>query len=434
MNKVIHEPPFHLAKRTDFKASYAWLIRIAAGVLSILVCAIVTSLLTHKTVGYFFEKFFDGVFGAPISIWILFHDTAMLLIIALAVTPCFKMRFWNIGGEGQILMGALGCAVIINFLGGTSSDAGTIILSMVVSIAFGIAWAVIPALFKARWNTNETLLTLMMNYIAVCLTEYFIKSVSTKQTGTLEFDAGGFLNPILGNEFILKIIVVAVITILMAIYLKYSKHGYELTVVGESANTARYIGINTKKVIVRTLVLCGVLCGITGFLIVSATNHSINSVSTVGGRGFTGVLISWLAHFNPIAMALTSFLVVFIDKGATQVGNYARLGASYPDVMTGIFFFFIIATEFFINYKIVIHHKAKILPASDEHDNLEKTENADKPETEEIDVTPEIAKCDLNLAMSGNGVCSNDISIQTDDGSILEENVTAEINADKEDK
>lgn len=370
------EPLFHLVKRVEMKKQYAWLIRGGAFVLSILVCALVSALLTEKSIGFFFSNFFKGNFGTTRKIWNLLHDTAILLIIALAVTPCFKMRFWNIGGEGQILMGALGCAVIINFMGGVTNDVWTILVSLVLSIAFGIAWAVIPAIFKAKWNTNETLLTLMMNYIAVCLVKYFIKSVQPNGTGVLNFDEG-VIGAIGGNEFILKIIIVAVITVLVAIYLKYSKHGYELSVVGESENTAKYVGINTKKVIIRTLVLCGVICGITGFLLVSATNHSLNADSTVGGKGFTGVLISWLAHFNPLAMVLTSFLYVFINRGAVQVGNNARLGASYPAVMTGIFFFFIIATEFFINYKIVFKKKQHALSDNDGKDGSPE-ENEEK--------------------------------------------------------
>jgi simple sugar transport system permease protein len=351
----VREPLVHLVKRTDIKKTRAWLIRIAAFILSILVCAVISVILTKRSMVFFFEKFFSGVFGTPSNAWNFFHETAILLIIALAVTPCFKMRFWNIGGEGQILMGALGCGVVVTFMGGNYSDPLTIVLSLALAIAFGIVWAVIPAIFKAKWNTNETLLTLMMNYIAVCLTGYFIKSVATSGTGTLNF-SNGVIGDILGNEFILKIIIVAIVTVFMAVYLRFSKHGYELTVVGESENTARYIGINTKKVIVRTLVLCGAICGLIGFLIVSGTSHSLNSSQTVGGRGFIGVLISWLAHFNPIAMVLCSLLVVFIDKGSINVGMYGRLGDSYPDVMTGIFFFFIIATEFFINFKIVYRH------------------------------------------------------------------------------
>lgn len=381
MTKLKFEPLFHLAKRTDVNWKRSWLIRIGAFVLSILVCAIVSTLISGRSMDFFFTNFFNA-FNTPKKLWNLFHDTAILLIIALAVTPCFKMRFWNIGGEGQILMGALGSAVIITFMGGAYPDPATIVLSLVLAVAFGVAWAVIPALFKAKWNTNETLLTLMMNYISVCLVDYFIKSVATSGTGTLSFK-DGIVGPIGGNEFILKIIIVAIITVFMAIYLKYSKHGYELSVVGESEKTARYIGINTKKVIVRTLILCGAICGLIGFMLVSATNHSISSISTVGGKGFTGVLISWLAHFNPLAMVLCSFLVVFIDRGATQVSTYARLGASYPDMMTGIFFFFIIATEFFINYKILpVHHLKKknddAVPENNTEDTTESEETADE--------------------------------------------------------
>jgi simple sugar transport system permease protein len=153
-----------------------------------------------------------------------------------------------------------------------------------------------------------------------------------------------------------------VLTVLVAVYLKYSKHGYEISVVGESPNTAKYVGINTKAVIIRTLVLCGALCGIAGFLLVSATNHSLTSTSTVGGRGFTGVLISWLGQFNPFFMALMPFLVVFIERGSKAFGNYTQLGSFYANVMTGIFFFVIIAVEFFVNYKFIFREdiQAKI--------------------------------------------------------------------------
>lgn len=362
MRKTVHEPVAHLVKRVDMDRKKAWLIRLIAFALSILACAIITTAITKRDMGFFFKNFFGGAFGTPRKVWSLFHETALLLLVALAVTPCFKMRFWNIGGEGQILMGALGCAVVINFMGGKSSDAGTIVLSLVVAMVFGALWSMIPAIFKARWNTNETLLTLMMNYIAVCLTEYFIKSVASTGTGTLTF-INGIIGPIAGNEFILKIIIAAVITILMYIYLRFSKHGYELTVVGESENTARYIGINSKKVIIRTLILCGIIAGITGFLLVSATNHELHSKYTVNGRGFTGVLISWLAKFNPFAMVLTSFLVVFVQNGAAEVSTYARLGSSFPSMLAGVFFFFIIASEFFINYKIMFNKKYFKIPA-----------------------------------------------------------------------
>lgn len=384
MFKNKREPLFHLTKRTEVRKRYAWSIRVGAFILSILVCAIVSAILTDKSIGFFFRYLFNGTFGTKRTIWMLFHETAILLLVALAVTPCFKMRFWNIGGEGQILMGALGCSVAIVFMGGKYSAGLTIFVSLLLALVFGISWAVIPAIFKAIWNANETLLTLMMNYIAVCLVEYFIKSVAVSSTGTLTFKEG-LIQPISGNTYILTIILAVIFMFFMWIYLKFSKHGYELTVVGESEKTSQYIGLNTKAVILRTLILCGTLCGLIGFFLVSNINHSLGS-STVGGRGFTGLLVSWLAHFNPFAMVLTSFLVVFITNGSSQVGNYARLGMAYPKVMTGIFFFFIIATEFFINYKIMFKYNRKSsISHGGEGDNLIVNEAA-KTSEENADV------------------------------------------------
>ncbi len=392
MTKQKHakEPLMHLTRRLNFSPKYAWAIRIGAFVLSILVCAIVTTILSPKAnVGFFFRYLFTGTFGTTRLIWALFRDLAILLLLALAVTPCFKMRYWNIGGEGQALMGCLGAAVIVSQLYGKMATPLVLIIALVVAIGFGAVWAVIPALFKAKWNTNETLLTLMFNYIAGCLGAFFVKKADPNTTGSLSFlDSIGNAGNIGSNQFILIIIIATVITTLMAVYLKYSKHGYEITVVGESPNTARYVGIHNKKVIIRTLVLCGVLCGIVGFMMVCFKDHSFKAESatdtTVGGLGFTAVLISWLAHFNPLAMVLTSFLVVFITRGAKNVGDYARLGANYPSMMVGIFFFFIIATEFFINFKISFRQKGE-LPK--EPDDLIKSseETADKTRAQSAD-------------------------------------------------
>ena len=137
----------------------------------------------------------------------------------------------------------------------------------------------------------------------------------------------------------------------MYIYLKYSKHGYEIAVVGGSENTARYIGINVKKVIIRTMAISGAICGLTGLLLVGGTSHSIAS-TTADGRGFTAIMVSWLAKFNPLIMILTSFLLVFLDRGADEVSTKFGLNNSFSDILTGIILFFIIGCEFFIQYKI----------------------------------------------------------------------------------
>ena len=146
-------------------------------------------------------------------------------------------------------------------------------------------------------------------------------------------------------------IIVAVLTVLVYIYLNYTKHGYEISVVGESERTARYVGIKVGKVIMRTMMLSGALCGLAGLLLVGGTDHTITT--TIGsGRGFTAVMVSWLAKFDPIAMIFTSFLLIFLERGAGEISTTFGLNQSFADILTGIILFFIIGSEFFITYKL----------------------------------------------------------------------------------
>ena len=236
-------------------------------------------------------------------------------------------------------------------------------MMIVTSIVCGAIWAAIPGYFRAKWNTNETLFTLMMNYIAIQLVSYFTYIWSVpKGSGQIGIINGttraGWLPAIGGKAYALNIIVVAVLTILMYIYLNYSKHGYEIQVVGESENTARYIGVNIKKVIVRTLLLSGALCGIAGFLLVSGTDHTLTR-NLAGGRGFTAIMVSWLAKFNPFYMVLTSFLLVFLQKGAIEISTVYGLNDSFSEILTGVIIFFIIGSEFFVNYSVKFRHSEK---------------------------------------------------------------------------
>jgi simple sugar transport system permease protein len=228
---------------------------------------------------------------------------------------------------------------------------------LVLSIIAGAIWALVPAYFKTRFNSNETLFTLMMNYVAIQIVAYYTLEWSMpKGSGTprtLEF---GQLPTLFGQKYLINILIVILITVIVYIYLKYSKQGYEISVVGESENTARYIGINVKKVILRTMLISGAICGISGFLLVAGTDHSLKS-DTAGGRGFTAIMVSWLAKFNPIFMVLTSLLIVFLQKGASKISEVYRLNSSFSDIITGIIIFFIIGSEFFINYKIKFSKK-----------------------------------------------------------------------------
>jgi simple sugar transport system permease protein len=230
---------------------------------------------------------------------------------------------------------------------------------LIASVAMGALWGIIPAYFKTRFNSNETLFTLMMNYIAIQIVAYFTLEWSVpKGSGTPRTLEHGQLPVLFGQRYFINILIVLILTIVVYIYLKYSKQGYEISVVGESENTARYIGINVEKVVLRTMIISGALCGVAGFLLVAGTDHSLKS-DTSGGRGFTAIMVSWLAKFNPIFMVLTSLLIVFLQKGASKISEVYRLNSSFSDIITGIIIFFIIGSEFFINYKIKFNKKER---------------------------------------------------------------------------
>ena len=357
------EPLFHIIKRTDVVWWKAWLIRLIAILAAFLVAAVLTVIMTGLNPFSVFGAMFSGAFGTERRILKLFQGTAILLCIGLAVTPAFRMRFWNIGAEGQVLAGGMAAATVLIFAGDRMPSIFVILLCLAAAVTTGAIWAVIPALFKAKWNTNETLFTLMMNYIAIQIIKYFVLLWSVPkgsgQIGIINGDSqSGWLPKLFGQDYIFNIVIVAILTVLVFVYLRYTKHGYEISVVGESEKTARYIGINVKKVIIRTMILSGAIAGLAGFLLVNGTDHTI-SADTAGGNGFTAIMVSWLAKFNPLMMFLSSFLIVFLQKGAGQITTDFGLNKSFSDILTGIIIFFIIGCEFFINYRIIFRSSRK---------------------------------------------------------------------------
>ena len=360
-NTQIKEPLFHIVKRSTMIWWKAWTVRVLAVLAALVVCALITVVLTGENPIGVYVTMVDGAFGTKRRVWGLMQNVAMLLCISLAVTPAFKMRFWNIGAEGQVLVGGLATAACMILFGDRLHPAALFALMIVASIVGGAVWAVIPAYFRAKWNTNETLFTLMMNYIAIQLVSYFTYQWSVpKGSGQIGVINGaskaGWMPSVLGHPYLLNILIVVGLTIAMYVYLNHTEHGYEIEVVGESENTARYIGVNIKKVIIRTMIISGGLCGISGLLLVSGTDHTLTR-DLAAGRGFTAIMVSWLAKFNPFYMVLTSFLIVFLQKGAVEISTIYSLNASFSDILTGIIIFFIIGSEFFVNYSIKFREK-----------------------------------------------------------------------------
>ncbi|MBP0969771.1 MAG: ABC transporter permease [Oscillospiraceae bacterium] len=356
MDKRNRAPRFHIERR----ASLPWHKSLAVRLLSILaafiVCAILTMIITGVKPVAFLSTMVYGSFGTPRKMWITAQNIAVLLCISLAVTPSFLMKFWNEGADGQILMGCLASSACMIKLSDSLPNWLLIIVMLVASVAAGMVWGVIPAFFKAQFNTNETLFTLMLNYIATQIVAYFIVKwevpKGSGQIGIINQNTElGWFPQLFGSKYILSILTAALMTAFIYSYIRYSKHGYELTVVGESTRTAKYIGIDVKRVIVRTMALSGALAGLIGFLLVSGINHTLTTTIT-GGQGFTAVMVSWLAQFNPIAMIATSFLIIFLERGAIEISSAFTLNQSFSAILTGIILFFLIGSEFFVSYRI----------------------------------------------------------------------------------
>ena len=356
MNKI------HIAKRDTLPLYINIAIRGGAIILALLVCALVTTVLTGENPLSIYGTILKGAFGTARKSWTTWENVAILLGISLAVTPAFKMRFWNIGAEGQVLIGCLASATCMITLGDKIPNGLLLVIMFVASLGMGALWGFLPGLFKARWNTNETLFTLMMNYIAMQLASYFIIVWEVpKGAGKIgiinQSTRAGWL-PEIGNAYLLPIIVVALMTVFMYVYLSYSKHGYEIAVVGESQRTASYAGIKVDRVIIRTMVLSGALCALMGFMMTAGIDHTLTT-TIVDSRGFTAVMVSWMSKFNPFVMIAASLLLVTMDRGASEVASALSLNHSFADILTGIILFFIIATEFFITYKVTLRKSSK---------------------------------------------------------------------------
>lgn len=295
-------------------------------------------------------------------------------------------------------MGALASAMCMFYLGDKKgwSDGAVIPLMIISSILAGAIWAVIPAIFKAFFKTNESLFTLMTNYIAVKLVAFFVRQNST-QGSTMPTIKNSHLPVWGGQQEILLIVIVALLTLLSFVYFKFSKHGYEISVVGESENTAKYAGINVKKVLIRTMALSGAICGLIGLILTGGFNYSV-STESAKNMGFTAIMAAWLAKLDPFLMIVSTFFISFVNNGMGNVQTEFDLyNSSISNVVLGIIYFIVIAGEFFIAYQIKFRKKAK-----------NKVEIVSKNDTETIE----------------NPICENDEVVKAND----KENEEAKIN------
>lgn len=352
-----------MTKRDSISKRKAWTIRGIAVVLSLIVCALVIVALTNDNPLQVYLAIIDGAVGRKRRMWVTIRETMVLLIIAVGLTPAFKMRFWNIGAEGQILMGGTATAAMMIYFGNAMPNWLLLLVIFIVSSLAGMLWGLLPAVFKAYYNTNETLFTLMLNYVAMQIVTFCIvfweNPAGSNTVGIINgATRKGWFHSIFGQQYVLNVIIVLIMTVVVYLYMRHSKQGYEIAVVGESQSTAKYAGINVKKVIIRTMMISGGVCGLAGSIIVSGASHTI-STSTAGGRGFTAIIVAWMSKFNPVAMLLVSAFLVFMQQGSVQIASQYGLNENASDIITGILLFFLIGCEFFINYRVEFRKSKK---------------------------------------------------------------------------
>ena len=355
-------PFVRLAKRTDIDPKKAWLIRVASIVVA-LILGCIPMLFTGTNPIEAYSVIVQGSLLRPVYFRQTVKIAIPLLGCALAIAPCFKMRFWNIGAEGQITMGAMCATYFALYWVDKVPSAVLLIIMFLASLVGGGLWALIPAFFKAKWNTNETLFTLMMNYIAIGI-------VAWLQGGPWEGRKGSQLIPMfddaarLPDLFGVHIgwIFVLVLVVLMHIYMNKTKQGYEIAVIGDSQNTARYAGMNVGAIIMRTMFISGAISGFVGFMTVSGANYTLYS-GVADNVGFTAITVAWLSQLNAFAMIFISMLLAVISKGANTLQTRLQVPASISDIITGILLFTMLSCEFFINYRLIFRKKGEEVEA-----------------------------------------------------------------------
>ncbi len=309
-----------------------------------------------------YASMLDGGLGSSYRVKETLIRTIPFALTALGIGLSFRMKFWNIGGEGQIMMGA--CSA--TFIGLNFQQLPSFILLPLMAIAGMIGgglWALIPAFLKVRYRTNETILTLMLNYVALKWITY-LQYVLWRDHEAFGYPKIPNLvkNAQLPKIFGLHIGVLLVPILVIGIYLfiTYTKKGYEIRVIGENEATARYAGMPTSKIILGTLFVSGGICGVVGMIQVAGVNMTL-SIDVSNGVGYTAIIIAWLAQLNAIAILVVSFLFAVMVEGGSYIQTVFQIPQAAASLLQGLILFFVLGSEFFIKYRVIRDRKTRIV-------------------------------------------------------------------------
>jgi len=354
---VTKEPFIRVAKRTELAPKQARILRLVAFLLSLVAGGLFLLVMRYNPFEIY-GTIISGAFRSKIAIQGTIRIMIPMAISALGVTLAYKMQFWNIGAEGQIIMGAVFASYFALYHDNWSKPL-LIIVMLIAGIIGGGIWGLIPAIFKTKYNTNETLFTLMLNYIALYVIVWLRDGpwrdpANPGFAKIATFNTSAQLPKLFGVHigWVFALIIFAFVFV----YLKFTKSGYEISVVGVSQNTASYAGMNVKKIVLKTVFISGAICGIAGMA--QATGSDITLAEGVaGGVGFTAIIVAWLSDLNPVMIMLVSLLLSMLEKGSSVIQSSFNLSNDCSDVLQGIILFFLLACEFFIRYQFIVRKK-----------------------------------------------------------------------------
>jgi len=358
MNKL------HLVRRTGNTLKRRILYYLIAIVISLCIGAVLLVSLGINPLEYYKSILSIGLIGNKYPAKIIegfLKVFVPLLMVSMALALSFKMRFWNIGGEGEFLIGAL-CAAAVAFNCGDMPRPIVILLMCLAAIISSGIIGLAVAFLKCRFGTNETLITLMLNYIVLYTVDFFgqtkaswnffLKTDSDRPMFRQFPDNASMPGIKIGNfNLLYSVIITLILTGIIFVYLKYTKHGYEISVVGDSINTARYAGINVNKVILRTMFLSASLIGLAGAF--AASTASTISTSITNNAGWTGIVVAWLSKLSIPGILITSFLISILQYGCQAASMaYPAIDHNFADLLQGIVLFSVLVSDFLVTFKI----------------------------------------------------------------------------------
>lgn len=346
-----------LIKRASMPKRKIVTIRIVSVLLALITASVFMVILGHNPISVY-RSMILGAFGSPLRIKDTMTITIPLVIASLGILVAFKMKFWNIGGEGQIMMGAFTASfVALNY--GHLPKGVLIPMMMVASMIGGGLYALIPALLKVKFDTNETIITLMLNYIAIKWITY-LQYGPWKDPKSLgfpkipNFTSNGLLPKVFGVH--MGWIIAIVLAVIIYIFIQHSKKGYEITVIGESMDTARYAGIHVNRVIIMAMFISGSICGLVGMVQASGVNRTL-SVDVSAGYGFTAIITAWLSGLRTVAIIPVSLLFAAMIKGGSYIQTAYQIPQSVAEILQSMILFFVLGCELFIKYRVVAKNK-----------------------------------------------------------------------------